>query len=343
MDLKADFSFRPLPELANPIHLPFPNILNPLGPLASLPGTWEGTGLNTIWRPFHGAQDRFLELNLTKETLEFTAISGPIPNRGLLQADINMFGVTYMQQIQDAPTGAGLHIEPGIWASVPATTNPAEASTVVRMGSIPHGTTILAQGKADTSHPTPIIPNNNINPFPIGGSGGGAFPEQNLAVASAFRSPANAGITQAMVNNPNSVLQAAIAGQTIVHTTKLDVNTTAAAPVTGGGTSNTAFLRGAAGGPNADAAQVFSTFWIETVKGTAGHPDFLQLQYTQTVMLNFAGLSWPHVTVATLRKKAAVTVPIPWIDPKIPIGILQRIHTLQRPETLSLTPLEVKE
>ena len=29
---------------------------------------------------------------------------------------------------------------------------------------------------------------------------------------------------------------------------------------------------------------------------------FLQLQYTQTVILNFDGLSWPHVSVATLRK-----------------------------------------
>ena len=30
--------------------------------------------------------------------------------------------------------------------------------------------------------------------------------------------------------------------------------------------------------------------------------DLLQLQYTQTVLLNFKGLSWPHVTVATLHK-----------------------------------------
>jgi hypothetical protein len=46
-------------------------------------------------------------------------------------------------------------------------------------------------------------------------------------------------------------------------------------------------------------------FWIETIKDAAGGPDLLQLQYTQTVLLNFAGLSWPHVTVATLRKKPA--------------------------------------
>src|SRR5690349_13273527 len=74
----------------------------PQGPLASLSGTWKGTGFNQIWRPFHGSQDRFLELNETKETLQFTAIPGEIPNRGLLQGDINLGGLTYLQQIQDA-------------------------------------------------------------------------------------------------------------------------------------------------------------------------------------------------------------------------------------------------
>jgi hypothetical protein len=44
-----------------------------------------------------------------------------------------------------------------------------------------------------------------------------------------------------------------------------------------------------------------SVFWIETVEDP-GRPPFHQLQYTQTVLLNFNGLSWPHVSVATLRK-----------------------------------------
>ena len=44
---------------------------NPLGPLADLSGTWKGHGFNQIWRPFHGTQDRFLELNETNETMQF--------------------------------------------------------------------------------------------------------------------------------------------------------------------------------------------------------------------------------------------------------------------------------
>jgi hypothetical protein len=69
---------------------------------------------------------------------------------------------------------------------------------------------------------------------------------------------------------------------------------------------------------------VSSTFWIETVKGTFPFPNFLQLQYTQLVLLNFNGLSWPHVTVATMRKAVPVTPPIWLIDPQIPKALLER-------------------
>ena len=124
---------------------------------AGLLGTWKGHGFNAIWRPHHpaGQQDRFLELNKTDETLVFTRINGPIPNRGLAMADIEMFGLTYMQQISESSTGAGLHIEPGIWATVPATTDPSEPASVVRMASIPHGTVILAQGVARCTREVP--------------------------------------------------------------------------------------------------------------------------------------------------------------------------------------------
>jgi hypothetical protein len=74
----------------------------------------------------------------------------------------------------------------------------------------------------------------------------------------------------------------------------------------GGGVENIPFLQ-----TNADAATVFATFWIEKIKGPTPDASFLQLQYVQTVFLNFpvikppappVQLSWPHVSVATLRK-----------------------------------------
>ena len=158
MELSPDFAFRPLPAIENETLQPFPQVASPLGPLAPLAGKWSGRGLNIIWRPNHTpGQDRFLELNVTSDQIEFAAISGPIPNRGLLQPDINMFGLTYLQQITDANLGAGLHIEPGVWAAVPATTDPKVVPTVVRMASIPHGTVVLFQGTAATANGGPNI------------------------------------------------------------------------------------------------------------------------------------------------------------------------------------------
>ena len=293
-----------------------PRAGDPLGPLAQLPGTWRGHGFNTIWRPHHGGQDRFLELNLTTETLVFTAINGEIPNRGLLMPDIKMFGLTYMQQISETSSRAGLHIEPGIWAHVPPTSNPSEPATVVRMASIPHGTVILAQGGFQFLFGgPPNIPDNNIIPFPIGSpppgngdfaSGEQAFPELNLGINSAFRQ-ASPGVTQEMVRNPNRVLQEALAqslaGRRMRSRTFLQVSTRHT-PVRGGGTANTAFLADASNPPggNADAVEVDATFWIETIEEPDGRETH-QLQYSQLVQLDFNTLRWPHVTVATLTKQ----------------------------------------
>lgn len=285
-------------------------------PLDAMVGSWTGNGFNAIWRPHFPAspQDRFLELNATAETLAFTAIKGAIPNRGLLQADMNMFGVTYHQQIADAddPTN-GLHNEPGIWAVVPQTSDPLVGPTVVRMASIPHGTTILAQGTVFTVAGPPIIHDNDIIPFGLNGSpphksdfatAETIFTELNLAIPTEFCSM-NPSVTQQVVENPNSVLKAALVGQNITSTTVLIIATDDT-PVPGGGTSNTAFLQGGAAGAaqaNAVASLVTAIFWIETVTPADG-PEFLQLQYTQTVMLDFNGLRWPHITVATLTKDA---------------------------------------
>ena len=303
MELAADFSFQPLPAIQDGVQQLSAGAASPLGPLAGLAGKWTGRGFNVIWRPNHtpSTQDRFLELNVTSEQLEFTPISGPIPNRGLLQPDISMFGLTYLQQISDANLNAGLHIEPGLWVVIPKTTDPNVPPTVARLASIPHGTTIVAQGTATPLARAPTIPNTSIKPFSIGQPTSEIdFPEQTLTNQTSFRSSGAGltGVTQAMVNNPNGILQAAIAGQHITATTTLHVTSTDT-PVPGGGTANTAFLKGGADGPNAVAVSVNATFWLETLQGQSAPT---QLQYAQTVLLNFNTLSWPHITVATLHK-----------------------------------------
>ena len=284
--------------------------IDPLGPLALLPGVWRGAGVNQIWRPFNQpGQDRFLELNETEEILAFEVIHGDIPNRGLLQPDINLRAVAYHQEIQDAHTSGarGIHDERGYWLSVPATVNPVNPATVARLAAIPHGAVPLMQGVGFTFHGGPTIQAMDIDPFPAGQPNNHKpFPEQDLATETNFRTPANdiPNVTQAIVDGPNSVLTAARSWQSIGLTTVLKVsNVPANPPATGGGVENIAFLTGAAGGPNAQAVQVDATFWIEQVI-TPGStlPIQLQLQYSQRVLLRFNGLDWPHVSCATLQK-----------------------------------------
>src|ERR1700693_2337940 len=272
----------------------------PLGSLATLrDSTWTGKGFNQIWRPFDGLQnqppqDRFLELNETSEILQFVEIQGDIPNRGLLQADITLHGLTYLQRISDInvlqngkPTG--IHIEPGIWIRMPKTATPQEPETVARLANIPHGTSLVSQGSATVSNSAPVFPAISITPFTIAPPNTPIqFPETNLAVATQFRTlPGDIPhVTQAMVDNPNSVLADGIANNKITSVTKLTISTTDLnPPSSGGGTSNIAFLQGAAGGPNAQAAQMDATFWIEEFVDGNGDTK-IQLQYSQTVLLN---------------------------------------------------------
>jgi hypothetical protein len=276
-----------------------------LGPLAGLAGTWSGQGFNTIWRPHRGTSDHFLELNVTNDQIDLQVINGQIPNRGLLTPQIFMHGLTYLQQISDANVSvngvpAGLHIEPGVWINVPPTADPQEPATVARLASIPHGTTITIQGTVTTAPGGPSIPAVSLTPFNEGHPNQPIdFPEQHLNQSTPFRTSGVGltGITQAMLDNPNSVLTKN--PPNVTTTTRLHVSTTPGVPDVGGGTSDTAFLVGTKDGPNADPAHVAATFWLQTL---AGQTEPTRLQYSQTVLLNFNQISWPHITVATLTK-----------------------------------------
>ena len=305
MELAANFAFQPLDNdegAAPPAAAAVPD--QGLGPLAGLAGNWSGQGFNAIWRPHRGASDHFLELNVTNDQIDLEIINGQIPNRGLVQARIGLHGLTYLQQISDANVEvngapAGLHIEPGLWINIPPTTDPQEPATVARLASIPHGTTILVQGTATTAAGGPSIAAVSLTPFSIGQPKQTTdFDEQHLNKNTPFRTSGAGltGITQAMLDNPNSVLTGN--PPNVATTTRLHVSTTAGT-IVGGGTSNTAFLVGTNDGPNADAAHVTATFWLQTLDGDT---EPKRLQYSQTVLLNFAGLSWPHITVATLAK-----------------------------------------
>jgi hypothetical protein len=180
------------------------------------------------------------------------------------------------------------------------------------MASIPHGTTVLAQGSFETKSGAPNIPSVDITPFVIGDpTKRNKFRSQVASDNNTFRLPQilPPTITQAMLDDPNSVLRDAIAGQKIVSTTTLKVSTDVLdAALVGSGLHNIAFLESTkppadAKGPNAKASKMEATFWIETVeqeKDDGSKIHFTQIQYSQTVLLDFDSLSWPHVSVATL-------------------------------------------
>ena len=327
---------------------------NKLGFLRELSGTWEGQGFNLIARPDReGGSPLFLELNQTFETLSFIPIASSIPNRGSAVNDVELFGLTYLQKVSDAVTGGALHIEPGIWIHVPSQ-DVGQTQSVARMGNIPHGNSLLAEGTAIRLDPftgNPFDPDKlsaaNTSPFPVGGPVPlpgtlSAFPPYDLSnltpAAVNFRTPAGnpspvplpntiLGVPmQDVILDPVKLLTAALSNQVIESMIVINVATVASFPFAqpeqngqpqppknvtinggGGGVENIPFLE-----TNADAATVFATFWIEKIKGPTPESGFLQLQYVQTVFLNFpvivpnkppgANLSWPHVSVATLQK-----------------------------------------
>jgi hypothetical protein len=380
--LPSDFHFGHLrPNLTKPeAPAPPPS----LGPLAAFVGDFVGNGFNTIFRPDSTAtptalpnpvpappppRDNILELNLTSEILSFSKTLGSVPNRGTgTQPDAFLNGVPYLQTINDITIHGekvGIHVEPGIWIHVPSTSTPPLGESVTRMASIPHGTTIEAQGLVSPATPgPPTIDPVDITPFVTGSNPPTKVPKfasQTAANANTPRIPQDLSsfitrgtITQAMLDDPNSVLRDLVNQQTILSTTTIFVSTAPPPPVGlfGGGTDNIAFLLGQANtaAPNAQATQMTAVFWIETVQETilvppfhVGGPPFAlrgkrsvqgqkvpifsvtppfdlaapreitvtftQIQYTQTVLLNFAKLTWPHVSVNTLVPADDIIVP----------------------------------
>jgi hypothetical protein len=270
-----------------------------LGPLLELPGTWVGSGFSLISRPDQGHDGKpfFLELNETRETLSFTEIGAPIPNRGTGQDDIFFQGVHYLQQISDTVTKGALHLEPGMWLNIPATQDPVAGPTVVRLATIPHGDALLAQGTSLVVQGGPKIDVENSVPINSAGPDIGK-PVTGAKYLEPFTTtPLPPNIPAGAIANPNVVLTEAIKNQKIVETTVLIVDTTAPVGGFAGGIENIPFVV-----RNANATSMKAIFWIEKVEREGGHGHFLQLQYTQRVILNFLDIDWPHIAVATLIK-----------------------------------------
>ena len=359
-----------------------------LGSLEKFTGTFTGNGFNSIFRPQSAVTptplpvpvggDNVLELNLTSETLSFSSSLGVVPNRGMVQGDILLNGVPYLQTVTDVTDPrqpVGIHFEPGLWIVIPATADPLERETLARMASIPHGATVVAQGTSSSLGGPPTIPPVCITPTfnRAGPPQRVRFPSQTATNSGTARIPqdltsfiAAGTITQELLDDPNMFLRKHLASRKVVSTTTILISTNPASPLFGGGADNIAFLLGDAAaltnpqppGPNAQTLCMRATFWIETVEFTIVVPPFRggqppltiapepqvpgeptprfrvhppmtiaqprpitvrspRIQYSQEVCLNFNGLTWPHVSVATLVPNDPIAVPTSvWSSPE---------------------------
>jgi len=291
-----------------------------LGPLEGLVGQWAGTGFNivqlpnrNIMHPDAPLNEKFtVVLNATSETLQFDRIGGEVLNRGNVQDDITFFGLHYLQQVSDVnlPVGKqGIHLETGLFLNIPKTgSDPISGPTVARLGSIPHGDSLLAQGSFRTDEGpfhADFLPVEDTTPLLVQADGS-TIPDPNQDYVNLVKNATlPPGIPPGSALNPNLVLAAALGNQTIVRMTTIFLSTKDA-----GGIVNIPFVNN-----NAKALDFSAIFWLEEIEDPNGN--FMQLQYTQKLFLEFEvfnkkgefpeklNVKWPHVSVGTLRLPAA--------------------------------------
>jgi len=297
--------------------------LNSLGPLLNLLGTWEGNlGLNVVALPNYvagegSAADFVLVTQNYTERITFSPILGAVLNRGYEDANqcdptgqLNqtLLGVTYTLHVHkigsDGKPGQLIHAENGQWLHQVADGIDTDW-TVSRMAMIPHGSAVIAlgswaaksgEGVKDTMEA--LLESRAYSSLP-----------QNLGVAPfGYTDPyLNAGHD---VEQPIRLLMEDLGSDVAnMDAIQMDITTT-------GSGGSIGML------PN-PKAQVFNeafnaTFWIETVKDDRGKVHYQQLQYVQSVFMDFKVkfvpdcqtndaamdclIKWPHVQVNTLRK-----------------------------------------
>jgi hypothetical protein len=249
------------------------------------------------------------------------------------QPDIQINALSYLQRISDFVTKEPLHIEPGFWLNVPPTTVfPVQsATTVARLATIPHGDALSALGVPFSVPSGPFIQAADASPVRL--SDNKRLIDDPPYNAPFLNPPLPPDFRLPYVANPNLALQDAILGQNIINTVVLIITTTSetitipptanvtdpnppgtvvnisapeggsvSVPAPGGGTVNSGIINIPFVVKNANAVTLEAIFWIETVQQPDGST-FLQLQYTQTINLQFLGINWPHITVATLVKQ----------------------------------------
>ena len=283
-----------------------------LGPFSHLSGRrWvtPNRGWNMIALPFaQGGQRYRLLMNQYAEELEFKTVDKGIKNRGI-DTGINpdhdqvIVGIDYQQKItqiaaDDRPQsglagnpGQVVHHEPGLFLHMKNRTT--EDLDIARLATIPHGDSVLALGRSVTMDGPPIIP--ELSGLPIGVTN--PIDDEYMEPYKDFRDQPFENLFDP--TKANELLRRANNGVNIVRHTKLEFDTRFGTGVI----VNIPFVV-----EQANATEMQSTFWISELIDDNGEPA-LQLQYSQTVMLEFFDrndgeeglIKWPHISINTLR------------------------------------------
>ncbi len=295
-----------------------------LGALQLLPGLWKnrptlpGRGWNMIALPFASKVIKppinyRLLVNQYNEELRFSVVDKAVPNRGIkrrgsgfVNSDQFLAAMDYEQTIiqlaaadfpvsgDAGPAELPIHHEPGLFLHM--ANEVTRKLDYARLGTIPHGNSLLALGRSRIIEGKPRIPRENGLPIGVNQD----LESPYLAPYKHFHEHPFQGLFDPI--NPNALLREANKDVEIVRTTELKFDTT----FESGGIVNIPFIV-----RQADATEMNSRFWIQELKekDAAGNPK-LRLQYTQTVFLDFfprtdgePGLiRWPHVSINTLEK-----------------------------------------
>ncbi|MGB3182070.1 MAG: heme-binding protein [Cyclobacteriaceae bacterium] len=277
-----------------------------LGALKSLQGEWHskkgsGTGWNVIAVPGPGRGGFILEVIPYYEELKFTpaVMAG---NRGPFidgeESVQQVTGLIYEQRVfSDCDTefcnergfgkGVELHAETGMLLNI---TNFNEDNTlnIGRLGTIPHGNSILLLGKSSQTQNTGDfkIPASSVMPSGVEGSLPFGYSEGQY-------NNDHVGFADFDIRNPNGSLQKAIDGKKITDLITLDLSSKNGT----GGILNIPFIQ-----DHIDANKMVCTYWIQTLEDGSK-----QLQYSQDINLVFpatettAQVNWPHVGLNTLE------------------------------------------
>lgn len=289
-----------------------------LGPFSQLPGEWsngedlKGRGWNMIALPFvkDGSRLNYRVLvNQYNETLNFTTVDTGVPNRGiktvpLQNKDQLIVTLDYKQIVtqmaaDDFPESgrlpptpvAGIHHEPGLFLHM--RNFPANGLNIARLGTVPHGDSLLALGKYSEAKRTsggPKIP--DVSALPIGGPSKD-LEHPYLAPYKHYHDNPFKGIFD--VTNPSDLLRKATPAG-VKHTTTLHFSTNSLT----GGIVNIPFIV-----KHANASEMEFTMWILETE------DDVFIQYMQVVMLDFfersdntpGQIQWPHISFNTIKRQ----------------------------------------